>query len=429
MDHWTFYRTHNEWVDYNNTDLTIWNSLSNFSFYDNENGIAVGGTNIMTTSDGGYGWERINNRFYRIGFFDHVNGWILQEPLNRTVMHSDNGGYNWSEVELNQTGRLVELSFPTESTGYMVSDRMELIKTTDAGLIWEIINLDFDSTYFREMQFISSDTGFMCGSTDKFYRTYNGGLIWEEIQIMTSSLVTDIYFINGHEGWLTISDSVCGHTLNGGSTWDYTRVPSDRLDFVYFYDESLGFIHCLNSDLYRTTNGGSTWHLIHHQFSNPADLVFTDSLSGWLTDKLRVYRTTNGGLTWTEYFKPPSKNDGRDISDLFSIDSSHIWFCTMDGRVFALSLEMGTEEITNTGKIKLYPNPASNYLTLEIPSDLNDDLMMRVFSVDGRLIASQQCSSQVSTQIKLEVSKFKPGLYLLNLSGKTVNHNFKFIKQ
>jgi len=428
LNHWTFYRTRNEWVDYNYTDLTMQNALSNFSFYDDLHGIAVGGTNIMLTSDGGYNWERINERFYRIGFFDHENGWILQEPMDKDVMHSADGGYTWSEVDLNQTGRLYELSFPTESCGYIISDKMELIKTTDAGQNWEIMNLDFDSTYFREMQFISQDTGFMCGGIDRFYRTYNGGEDWEEFQIINSSSVTDIYFINGQEGWLTISDSVCGHTIDGGASWDYTRVPSDRLYLVYFYDKNLGFIHCLNSDMYQSSDGGKTWHLVHQQFSYPADIVMTDSLCGWMTSKTRVYRTTNGGYSWTEYFRPLSKNDMWDISDLCSIDSSHIWFSTMDGRVFALSLEMGNDEISGSKGIKIYPNPVSNILTLELSSINNDDISLMIFSLDGRLLLSKEFLPKDNSEIKIDVSGFLPGVYIVRVSGLHVSHNLKFIK-
>lgn len=248
MDHLTLYRTQNEWVDYNHTDLTYWNSLSNFSFYDNVHGIAVGGTTIMTTNDGGSNWNRINDRFYRIGFFDHFKGLIIQEHLNKKLLYSDDGGFNWTEIETLREGNLLEMSIPSATTGYIITDKMELLKTNDAGETWQILPLSIDSIFIQDIQFMSPDSGFMCG-LDRFFRTYDGGINWQEFQVNTSSNINDIDFINMNEGWLVISDSVCGHTVDGGESWDFWRLPSDMLVYVDFINSNTGFIHSRNSKM------------------------------------------------------------------------------------------------------------------------------------------------------------------------------------
>lgn len=347
MDYITMYRTQNSWIDYDHTDYAMCNFLSNFSFLDDATGIAVGSNNILVTSDAGYSWKRLNGRYNRIGFFDEENGWIIQEHLNRNLMHSNDGGYNWTELETGHSGSLLELSFPTPSTGFVISDKMELLKTTDAGNNWELMNLTTDSSYIMEMQFVNQDTGFMCGYTDRFYRTYDGGLNWDSFQIDNTFYISDLFFINGHEGWIIIRDGILGHTLNGGDSWDFTRTPTYNLAFVYFINRQKGFIYSEIGDLYMTVDSGKTWNANSQKFTHPANLEFTDSLSGWMTDKNKVYRTLDGGLTWELYFEPVSKNYSKQNTDLSMLDSAHAWFVQWTEGYIHFQLSLGQRSSKN----------------------------------------------------------------------------------
>ena len=76
-----------------------------------------------------------------------------------------------------------------------------------------------------------------------------------------------------------------------------------------------------------------------------------------------------------------------------------------------------------------FPNPTTNYLTLEIsPSSTLDipSLSFQLFDLDGRLIDSHIL---VDNRTKINMSFLKPNIYLLKvMDGGTVLKTFKIIK-
>ena len=77
----------------------------------------------------------------------------------------------------------------------------------------------------------------------------------------------------------------------------------------------------------------------------------------------------------------------------------------------------------NESKIKLYPNPSNNFITVELPENLNIDTF-KIFDTKGSLIKVYQ----VCGKNKLEIENLTEGVYLYsainknnqNLSGKII---------
>jgi hypothetical protein len=69
--------------------------------------------------------------------------------------------------------------------------------------------------------------------------------------------------------------------------------------------------------------------------------------------------------------------------------------------------------------IELYPNPAADFVNIEIPQN-NGKVQLTVYSPEGKMLRSELLS-QPSTQ--LEVSQLKSGIYLLRFEkdGEIIN--------
>ncbi|TVR82061.1 MAG: T9SS C-terminal target domain-containing protein [Chitinophagaceae bacterium] len=80
-------------------------------------------------------------------------------------------------------------------------------------------------------------------------------------------------------------------------------------------------------------------------------------------------------------------------------------------------------------KFSMYPNPASNQLTLEFKDDKFNDLNIRVLDVTGRTLIE---SANVSTQQKLNIDteNLIQGVYFLSIStgNKTFNSKFQVVR-
>ncbi len=91
---------------------------------------------------------------------------------------------------------------------------------------------------------------------------------------------------------------------------------------------------------------------------------------------------------------------------------------------FPVILDLQLMELENM--IHIYPNPASNELKIEIP-ELNDAVYnVRIFDFMGKL---QFENSESSNESLIDVSKYNPGVYFIQLNSKNQNYKGKFIKQ
>ena len=69
-------------------------------------------------------------------------------------------------------------------------------------------------------------------------------------------------------------------------------------------------------------------------------------------------------------------------------------------------------EIENSPSFKLYPNPATNQLTIELTNNYSERIL--IHDISGRLVKSIQSNSQSTT---INISELEGGLYLVSLDG------------
>ncbi|MPN10516.1 hypothetical protein SDC9_157811 [bioreactor metagenome] len=80
--------------------------------------------------------------------------------------------------------------------------------------------------------------------------------------------------------------------------------------------------------------------------------------------------------------------------------------------------------VTSTDEeIKLYPNPAKDYVILETPSPCK---RLEIWSVDGRLIHSTNVNPE--EKVKIAVSSLSNGIYFIRALYETHQSSYKFIK-
>jgi photosystem II stability/assembly factor-like uncharacterized protein len=110
-----------------------------------------------------------------------------------------------------------------------------------------------------------------------------------------ASEIIDITLADSMNGWILFENGFIARSLDAGQTW-----------CDLFYDE--GPVSASKERL--------MFKRIH----------FTDSQSGWALSKAgNLYRTRDGGSAWAEVA------DGARISDIFFLDSTHVWALGTEG--------------------------------------------------------------------------------------------------
>ena len=80
--------------------------------------------------------------------------------------------------------------------------------------------------------------------------------------------------------------------------------------------------------------------------------------------------------------------------------------------------------------VSVYPNPAKDYIKIETEEEIEDDLYIRFYSLQGEIILAKEISpgfSKISS--RLDVSQLSNGIYVVNIIHGKVSKNVRLIKQ
>lgn len=94
-------------------------------------------------------------------------------------------------------------------------------------------------------------------------------------------------------------------------------------------------------------------------------------------------------------------------------------------RVFENQSTVGIEEDgSQADKVRIYPNPASDLLTIELPYDQTGLTELEVFDLMGRSVLRSEIQSSIRSE--LDVSALSPGQYLLRISNDVNTYSKRF---
>ncbi len=87
----------------------------------------------------------------------------------------------------------------------------------------------------------------------------------------------------------------------------------------------------------------------------------------------------------------------------------------------------GIEEGTYQDKIKIYPNPTTNYITIESISTTKKTFTLCLMNLQGQQLVSKKV--EIDKTLQLDLSKFSNGIYFLTLQNENENYVSKVVIQ
>ena len=93
--------------------------------------------------------------------------------------------------------------------------------------------------------------------------------------------------------------------------------------------------------------------------------------------------------------------------------------------IFLPTVAKNLDKVDN---IRLYPNPASNYIELKLPVNYEKVSSLKVYSIAGTLI-DQKVMSENTESFRYNLSKFKTGIYFMETNAGSKRDILKFMKQ
>jgi photosystem II stability/assembly factor-like uncharacterized protein len=394
----------------------ISNDLNSVYFLDDTTGYTVGesGT-ILKTIDAGNHWTQLNSgtlKNLNSVYFTNLNtGYVAGD--SGCILKTIDGGSNWTPQYSGAPVSIGSICFVNANIGYAVGDSM-VFSTQDGGIHWtgqSLLGTDYNEyLWLNSVYFANLDTGFAVGTGmwgflhfgGKVYKTTNGGLDWAlchqvggEYCSFKSAFFTDAN--TGYiGGYLAISETSHIHffnkTTDGGLTWTGSNCGYTPIA-IYFPTAVTGYFlaeddETFNGIIQKTIDGGITWANDPFVFSNHLNsIVFPDNETGYIVgENGTILKTTNGGGP-------------------FGID----------------------ENVSPASIFTLYPNPATNKITLTTEKENPGETILSIISISGQQLIQARFQNQ--KQFELDVSKLAKGIYLLKIQNNFGSETKKLVVQ
>ncbi|MEI6766712.1 MAG: T9SS type A sorting domain-containing protein [Bacteroidota bacterium] len=294
--------------------------------------------------------------------------------------------------------------------------------------------------------FFDTDNGWLL-SPDTTYQYQNG--IWSMHTISLPAYIPNLYYTSisasdQNTAWITgittfyqpARDTSYIFKFSSGQWIIDTALPNVYLYAICFSDQNHGWAGGLDITTYQSIifkYDGNGWHTEyispgHNTYGVNAIYMFNNHL-GWASDG---YYEINGynGSTWSFLDSIPGKLVAQfSFSDpsngwVLGRNAGHFW---PSGYIYSTTtggLGVETLKSSNPSEISIFPNPATDYISVECVHKQN--LTLSIFNIVGELVLKNELLSSTS---EIDIRSLPAGMYIIKASAATWTAQKKIIKE
>ncbi len=283
------------------------------------------------------------NNLNSLWFNDNETGFVFGD--SSTLFKTTDAGEEWRKIDITPNLKLTDGAFSTPDFGIAISEEGKLLRSFDSGENWQTggVSSSFGPVNLYSISFCDESAAFI-GAFD-----YDVGCVVKlfdyanEIQLYYPSMTPQktVHFRSVDEGISTGWGGAIMKTTDSGITWDiYTSLIQNKLNSMYFLNDTLGYAAGNNFTILKTTDFGNSWcsdisnptsNLINAHFFNKKKAIiigqsgeifsfnnenlellanfsslseffcwlhFTNDATGFIGAKNKILKTTDQGVTW-----------------------------------------------------------------------------------------------------------------------------------
>ena len=267
---------------------------------------------------------------YSIKFFDANTGIGFCD--NGIVIRTTNTGYSWQIIQTPVLQNLYASFFINNSTGYAAGDGGAIVKTTNSGINWVVVPSGVNNS-IRSIFFTDADNGYFAASSGLILKTTNAGGNWDQ-RTLTTKNFSSVFFAGSNTGYAA-ADTMLYKTTNAGVNWTSQNIGPYGNAALYFINALTGFFKT-NRNIKRTTDGGATWQTQSSLSTGNGNsaIAFLNSTTGFtVSGNSPMYRTTNAGLNW-QISGPENLYPPFDLFSINIVDSVNIFISGGKSNIF-----------------------------------------------------------------------------------------------
>ncbi len=373
----------------------------------------------------------------------------------REFTRTTDGGITWTPGTITFTGSDnygVSNIFPMNDTVcyacmFPISDNYGgyIVKTEDGGNTWTIqssATFAADQGWADFVHFFNETDGVAMGDPNSLgfviYTTTNGGNTWTLVpysnipaNLSGETGVTNLYSAVGNTLWFTTSKGRIYKTIDKGATWTVTNTGLSGTCTPTFKDANIGIV-TLNASPYtlrKTTDGGATWTTITPTgtFLVAPNLAYVKGTQSMWVDVSATQSSTGSSFSLDDCASFTNIDMGAaQYTSVAFIDSLTGWAggfntSSSDGGIYkwnpSYDLTTDVNPIPSVNeKIKLYPNPTSDLVTVEFSAPLEASATITVYNLLGEKVRIFKAASG-DNSASVSVSGVGSGMYILTVES------------
>lgn len=331
------------------------------------------------------------------------------------IMSSDNGA-NWIAKNSGISNLNIK-AISADLNGYIYagSNSLALYTSIDTGNNWASHTVAGTGTAISAIA--SYGTNVFLGEVgDGVFLSVNNEISWSEVGLCCASVLSLCSDLNGYV-FAGTSTSVyrSSGTFTNWAQMDY-GLPGSSVRALVKSDNRI-FAGTYGNGVFVTDNDGASWTQVNTGITDLhiISLAANDSKIFAGTDDGGVFSSVDNGLNWIQM------NDSLSQLNIpsLAICGSYLYAGTTNGSVWKRPLSEFTmiEEAKSNESIMVYPNPASDIVTIHFDNNIEGIVTLKIFNVFGSLVKSELFTTN---QTGIDVSNLINGIYLFEITNN--NH-------
>ena len=178
------------------------------------------------------------------------------------ILTSTDKGSSWQQASVPTRATLTAVYFNDRDLGWVVGHDSVILRTSDGGSSWEIVNwAPEEESPLLDVWFSDADKGFAVGAYGSFYRTSDGGVTWSFEPINEWDFHLHHIAISA-EGrlYMAAEAGMIYRSDDGGETWVELASPYEGSFFGTLpLDGDTVLVFGLQGHLFRSEDAGESW--------------------------------------------------------------------------------------------------------------------------------------------------------------------------
>ena len=303
-----------------------------------------------------------------------------------------------------------------------------VLKSTDFGNTWNTL---YDTAgLFFTLTMLDTTFGIMTGTFGEYAMTHEGDANWLMQEPLLSSITASAIYADSTILMLSVTGGYTYLSTNLGQSWNWCNGVSNIPRKIQFLNEDTIYAFSrqgLNKTYFHySINGGCNWsHVTVGQnnssgstsyYGSMYDMYFDSPQHGYLVGDSYgtaiIAETNDYGQTWTPWVAPFENI----FLSLLNANDSIAFIGGSNGLLLKwdknipLDNVLRIEDALPDLKISIYPNPANESVTIEVPENKAEIII--ITNTMGQTVYRKNVTK---TSLTIDLSEFSNGIYIVDI--------------